>query len=642
MCGITGFLDPRPADEPRLRETLMAMARSLVHRGPDGTNLWWDAAVGLGFGHTRLAIVDLSAAASQPMISANGRYVISYNGELYNAADLRDELGPARLNWRSRSDTEVLLEACATWGVEPALRRANGMFAFSLWDRQTRTLSLARDRLGIKPLYWGAFGGLFLFGSELKSLRMHDGWRPEIDRDALATYMRWGYVPAPLSIYRGVFKLEPGSILRIAPGGKPEISAYWDIAEVERAGRAARTSSNGASAIERMHELLNDAVRRQLVSDVPLGVFLSGGIDSSTVTALMQANSGRPIKSFSIGFRETGFDEAEAAKAVARHIGTDHTELYVEPAHALEVVPGLATHYDEPFGDPSQIPTYLLSEMTRQHVTVALSGDGGDEVFAGYDRYFLAQTVNRWIGRIPRTARRPLACAMRAVPAGVGNALGRYLMPRRGFSQPGDKLHRLAAMLLEGEDGVYREMLTHWRAPEELVLEGSDAKGPLWDADLPHRLPDALERMQYLDTITYLPDDILTKVDRASMAVSLEARVPLLDHRVVELAWQLPSQLKAKDGRGKWLLRQVLYKHVPRALVDRPKMGFAVPIGEWLRGPLRDWAEDLLDETRMRKDGILRTDVVRRSWDDHLGGRRNWQYQLWDVLMFQAWHRRWA
>jgi len=620
----------------------MAMASSLVHRGPDGTNLWCDWGAGVGLGHTRLAIVDLSAAASQPMISADGRYVISYNGELYNTEDLRDELGPARLNWRSRSDTEVLLEACAAWGVEAALRRVNGMFALALWDRQMRTLSLARDRLGIKPLYWGLFGGLLLFGSELKSLRAHEGWRPEIDRDALAAYMRLGYVPAPRTIYRGVSKLEPGRVLTLPPAGSPAISAYWDMAEVERAGREARGKLDEAAAIERMHALLSDAVRRQLVSDVPLGVFLSGGIDSSTVTALMQVNSSKPVKSFSIGFRETGFDEAEAARAVARHIGTDHTDLYVEPDHALEVVPRLADYYDEPFGDPSQIPTYLLSEMTRRHVTVALSGDGGDELFAGYDRYFLARTVGRWIGRVPRAARAPLASVMRAIPLRAGNALGRLVMPRGRISEAGEKLHRVAAMLRNGGDGVYREILSHWRAPEELVLGGEEAKGLLWDTDLPRTLPNALERMQYLDTITYLPDDILTKVDRASMAVSLEARVPLLDHRVVELAWALPPELKARNHGGKWLLRQILYKHVPRALVDRPKMGFAVPIAEWLRGPLRDWAEDLLDEPRMRKDGILRAELVRRDWHDHLAGRRNRQYQLWDVLMFQAWQRRWA
>jgi len=617
------------------------MASSIVHRGPDGTNLWCDRDAGVGLGHTRLAVVDLSAAASQPMISADGRYVITYNGELYNTDDLREELGPARVNWRSHSDTEVLLEACAAWGIECALRRANGMFALALWDRQTRTLCLARDRLGIKPLYWGFFGGLLLFGSELKSLRAHDGWRPEIDRDALAAYMRLGYVPAPRTIYRGVSKLEPGRILTLAPGGSPAVSAYWDMAEVERAGREARALDEG-SAVERMHALLSDAVRRQLVSDVPLGAFLSGGVDSSTVTALMQANSSKPVKSFSIGFREAGFDEAQAAKAVARHIGTDHTDLYVEPGHALEIVPRLATFYDEPFGDPSQIPTYLLSEMTRGHVTVALSGDGGDELFGGYERYFLARTVSRWIDRIPQAARAPLSCLMRAVPLRAGNALGRLMMPGRRISDAGEKVHRVAGMLRNGGEGIYREILSQWHAPEQLVLDAREARGPLWDADLARSLPDSMERMQYLDTITYLPDDILTKVDRASMAVSLEARVPLLDHRVVELAWQMPSKLKARDGRGKWLLRQILYKHVPRALVDRPKMGFAVPIGEWLRGPLRDWAEDLLDEPRMRKDGILRAELVRRNWEDHLSGRRSRAYQLWDVLMFQAWQRRWA
>lgn len=611
MCGVTGFLDPTLPSDALLRDRLAVMTGCLAHRGPDGTNVWHDAAAGIGLGHTRLAIIDLSPAGYQPMLSASGRYVISYNGELYNTDELRDELAPQRLNWRGHSDTEVLLEACAKWGVEASLRRANGMFAIALWDRQERTLYLARDRLGIKPMYWAVFGGLFVFGSELKALRAHGGWRPEIDRDALAAYMRLCYVPAPHTIYRGVCKLEPGSFLTLSPGHAPRIARYWSMEEVEWSGRAARKQPEDATAVERLHALLKDAVRRQLVSDVPLGVFLSGGIDSSAVTALMQASSGKKVKSFSIGFREAGFDESQAAKAVARHLGTDHTELYLDSDHALEVVPRLVEYYDEPFGDSSQIPTYLVSEMTRKHVTVALSGDGGDELFAGYSRYFSDGGVKRSLGSLRQRAHAALASVFQSAPR-------------------------------EDEDAIYRRMLGHWHDPEELVQEAHEVKGALWDPQIVRTFPDRLERMQYLDTITYLPDDILTKVDRASMAVSLETRVPLLDHRVVELAWQLPASTKTKDGRGKWALRQVLYKYVPPALVDRPKMGFGVPIGGWLRGRLRDWAEDLLDEVRLRQDGILRPDMVHRVWHDHLADRGNWQYPLWDVLMFQAWRRRWA
>ena len=644
MCGIAGIWDRLRRSAPgALAAAAEAMTAALLHRGPDAGAVWRDDDAGVGLGHRRLSIVDLSPAGAQPMVSSCGRFVISYNGEVYNAAELKPELEAAGRRFRGHCDTEIIVEGAAVWGVEATIRRLIGMFALALWDRQERALYLVRDRLGIKPVYWADVDGRILFGSELKALRADAHWTPALDRDALTAYLRFGYVPAPRTIYRGVQKLAPGMILVARETGAPTIAPYWSLADVARAGQAERRALDETEAADRLDALLRDAVGRRMVADVPLGAFLSGGIDSSTVVALMQAQSTRPVRSFSIGFHERGYDEAQHAAAVARHLGTDHTELYVSPEHALGVIPNLPTMYDEPFADSSQIPTFLVSETTRRHVTVALSGDGGDELFGGYTRYFRGQTVWRAIEHIPQSARILAAAGMRAVSPAAWSTLGAVLPESVRPTQFGDKMHKLAGVLAgEAEaSAFYRNVVSLWVDPARVVIGGTEPKGPLEDLAIKALVPDFIERMQYLDTITYLPDDILTKVDRASMAVALEARVPLLDHRVVAFSWGLPVAMKAADGVGKRLLRRVLDRYVPRALIDRPKMGFAVPINDWLRGPLKDWAEDLLDERRIAGDGIFHPAPIRERWREHLAGTRDWQYPLWSVLMFQAWKRRW-
>jgi len=641
MCGIAGLWDParRGGD---LAQSVRAMTDAMPHRGPDSSGYWHDEASGVGLGHRRLSIVDLSAAGHQPMLSANGRWVLTYNGEIYNADELRPELEALGVAFRGHSDTEVMIEAFSHWGVEATLPRLIGMFAFALWDKEERRLYLVRDRLGIKPLYWGLFGELLLFGSELKALRAHKGWTPEIDRDSLASFMRHNYVPGPWTIYRGASKLPPGSVAVFSPGRPPEVRPYWSLADVARNGLANRTDMSETEATDALETLLGDAVRRRMVADVPLGAFLSGGIDSSAVVALMQAQSTRAVRTFSIGFREAGYNEAQHAKAVAAHLGTDHTELYVDPEHARDVIPRLADMFDEPFADSSQIPTYLVSEMTRQHVTVALSGDGGDELFAGYVRYFQAMKLFPVLNRTPAACRAAVSAMIQGVSPSAWTSLFRLVPERWRMPQPGDRMHKLAGILRGTPDGYYRHLISHWAEPERLVSGAREHRGLLWDPTLRERVPDPVERMQYLDTLTYMPDDILTKVDRASMAVSLEARVPLIDHRVVEFAWTLPISMKVRDGTGKWLLRQVLARHVPAKLFERPKMGFGVPIDSWLRGPLREWAENLISEKRLADEGFFDPAMVREKWAQHLSGRVNHQYLLWDVLMFQAWKDRWS
>jgi asparagine synthase (glutamine-hydrolysing) len=653
MCGICGFLvgadgslaGMAPAGL-NMEETVRRMSDSIAHRGPDGEGVWTDEAAGIALGHRRLAIVELSPLGQQPMQSADGRWVVAYNGEIYNFRELRAELEAAGHSFRGQSDTEVLLEACAAWGVERTARRLIGIFAFALWDRRDRKLALVRDPMGVKPLYWalvgGAATGTVLFGSQPKALRAHPALTAEIDRDALAAYFRYNYVPAPHSIYKGVSKLEPGTILTFRPGKEPERTVYWSMAGTVRQGLADRLSLSDGEAADELEALLRDAVGRQMMADVPLGAFLSGGIDSSTVVALMQAQSERPVRTFTIGFKEAGFNEADAARAVATHLGTDHTDLIVEPSHALATIPRMAECYDEPFADSSQIPTFLVSEMTRRSVTVALSGDGGDELFAGYNRYAWGSGLWRRMAPVPAGLRRTASGMIRSLRPRHWDALSSIIPASKRPRLLGDKLHKLAGILdAGGPDALYRGLLTHWEEPDRLVLGGREPRGILWDEGVAAEVPDFVERMQYLDAVTYLPDDILAKVDRASMAVSLEARVPLLDHRVVEFAWRLPMAQKLRDGKGKWLLRQVLYRHVPKELIERPKMGFGVPIDSWLRGPLRDWAEDLLDERRLREDGFLDPAPIRARWAEHLSGARNWQHPLWSVLMFQDWKRRW-
>lgn len=647
MCGIAGFQEfRRGVAEEVMSQRVAPMAAAIAHRGPDAAGIVCQAIDGVALAHRRLAVIDLTAAGQQPMHSHDGRFVIVYNGELYNTADVRAELERVGcgIGWRGHSDTEVLLEAIAAWGVREALRRVVGMFAFAVWDRQARRLTLARDRIGEKPLYYGRFGGTLLFGSELKALRAHPAFRGEVDRDVLALYVRHGYVPAPYSIYRGVSKLPAGCFAEFTAGAdEPRIERYWSALEAALAGLASPLQGSEELLVDELESLLKRAVRGQMEADVPLGAFLSGGIDSSTVVALMQAQSSRPINTFTIGFAEAEYNEAEHAKAVASHLGTNHTELYVTPDEAQAVIPLLPQIYCEPFADSSQIPTYLVSRLARRHVTVALSGDAGDELFGGYNRYQIAQRVWRGLSRIPAPLRGAAAASMRALPpSGWDHVLKplRFALPRQlRVQHPGEKMHKLAGVIgMASLDEVYMRLISQWPTPGAVVPGSREPATPLSTAaDALSEFSQPLARMTYLDLVTYLPDDILVKVDRAAMAVSLETRVPLLDHRVVEFAWRIPAELKLRGGRGKHLLRAVLERYVPRSLTERPKMGFGVPIDHWLRGPLRDWAEHLLDPGKLKAQGFFAVEPIRQAWAEHLGGQRSNQYPLWVILMFQAW-----
>ncbi len=641
MCGLAGLLRFDATLSPdALRAAVRAMTDAITHRGPDADGHHVDAATGLALGHRRLSIVDLSPAGAQPMTDHAGRRVIVFNGEIYNHVALREALGARP--WRGHSDTEVLLEAIATWGLEGALRRAVGMFALALWDADARTLSFARDRMGEKPMYYGRIDGALVFGSELKALRAAPGWRASLDRTALDDFMRHGDVGGPRSIYENVRKLPPGSALTVPLDRARDVLSlaprrYWSLVDV--ASRPITDAPRGdAEAVEALDALLREAIRGQKVADVPVGAFLSGGIDSSTVVALMQTLSTRPVKTFSIGFHEREFNEAPYAKAVAAHLGTEHTELYVSTDDARAVIPSLPTMYDEPFGDPSQLPTYLVSKLARQHVTVSLSGDGGDELFGGYARYPAVEKLWNTLRHIPTPGRGALTHTLRALAPATWDRLAAPLPPRLRGSLPGDKLHKLAGVAASRSAlDVYDLMLAHHRDASPLVV-GVDTPTrvgahPLWSDPR----CDLYTQMTVADAIGYLPDVILVKVDRATMAVSLEARAPLLDHRVVEFAFGLPQRFKVRDGRGKWVLRAVLDRYVPRHLIDRPKMGFNVPIDPWLRGPLRAWAEDLLARDRLTAQGYLHADTIRAAWEGHRDGHRALPHLLWNALMFQSW-----
>ena len=658
MCGLAGFWssggNKQAAGE--LNRTAVGMARTLASRGPNDLGSWADPASDFALGHSRLAVLDLSPAGHQPMHSHGGRFTTSFNGEIYNHLAIRVELYQAgvRPEWRGYSDTETLLAAVEYWGVEATLKRCVGMFAVALWDRESQTLTLARDRLGEKPLYYGWVGSgcqaAFVFASELKAIRAYPGFNAAVSRAALSQYLRFTYIPAPFSIYEGIFKLEPGCMLtvkgappRVAPSepiavGRGyetlEIRRWWSLKDTVSSGRAKQDGSESA-AVDELESALSKAVEGQSLADVPLGAFLSGGVDSSTIVALMQSQSSQRVKTFTIGFDEAGFDESPHARAVADHLGTDHQEMRVSSKMAQDVIPSLPWMYDEPFADSSQIPTHLVCKAARQHVTVALSGDGGDELFGGYNRYFWGSRIWAKFSWMPLRARQLMAKAICAVPVNRWDYVGRAT----GITRFGDGVHKLGTRLgsIRDMDELYWSLVSEWD-PASVVKGVDQISSSPWERNnaLPAEL-NPVERMMFRDAVTYLPDDILCKVDRAAMACSLETRVPFLDHRVVELAWRLPLYMKIRGNTGKWALRQVLYKYVPKDLIERPKAGFAIPIGQWLRGPLRDWAESLLGETRLRQEGYFHPEPIRKAWAEHLTGRRDHTPKIWTILMFQAW-----
>jgi asparagine synthase (glutamine-hydrolysing) len=651
MCGICGVLTVSgDLSEGRLLEDLGAMAQQLSHRGPDDEGAWIDAAAGIGLAHRRLAILDLSHHGHQPMQSADGRYVLTFNGEIYNFSELRQELAKHGYPFRGGSDTEVVLAAFSEWGLERTLPQLNGMFAFALWNRETRELSLGRDRIGEKPLYYGMVGRKLLFASELKAICTDSTFARKIDRRALTLYARYSYIPAPYSIYDGFLKLPAGSFLRISTRSNsgtltvPPPTTYWSAREVADRPTAFTSRDRQTDALEGLHDLLKDAVRLEMVADVPVGVFLSGGIDSSVIAAIMQAQSSRPINTFTIGFTDPEYDEAAHARQIATHLGTEHTELYVAPHAARDVIARLPEVYDEPFADESQIPTILISELAKREVTVALSGDGGDELFGGYERYRLIDTLWRRIGGVGRAPRRAVAHTIAGIRDSRIDAGLDWLAPLfRVYGRAGrlgDKLSKLGALIEAADtpEQMYAALISRWAQPTDIVREALEPVTTLTDATtLPSSYREVGNRLMFLDLLTYLPDNNLVKIDRASMSVGLEARVPLLDYRIVEWALRAPEGLKIRNGDSKWPLRQILHRYVPRSLFERPKMGFGVPIGAWLRGPLRDWAESLLSDARLNEEGFFTAAPIRARWTEHVAGVRNWSSALWTVLMFQAW-----
>jgi asparagine synthase (glutamine-hydrolysing) len=688
MCGFAGFILTSHSpiatdcqnsfdftDHDAMTSVATKMAQAIAHRGPDDSGAWADVSCGVALGHRRLSVVDLSPTGHQPMMSNTGRYTIAFNGEIYNHIELRRELEDINcrslkpnsvFQWRGHSDTETLLAGFETWGVVATLKKSVGMFAIALWDKQTQTLTLMRDRLGEKPLYYGWTNGSFVFGSELKALRAYPGFANLLCREALAQYFRFMYVPAPRSIYQGIYKLEPGCLLTlngklsaIAPNqpiligsdnkqtnGNIQLERWWSLADAVIGG-AQRPMVNENEALDQLEIRLKDAVKLQSLADVPLGAFLSGGVDSSTIVALMQQQSSRPVKTFTIGFEEAAFDESSYAQAVAEHLGTDHHEMRVTAQMAQSVISSLPDMYDEPFADSSQIPTHLVSQLARQNVTVALSGDAGDELFGGYSRYFWVPRIWSRLSILPTPARKYVGQALATVPVDSWDYLSSTVFGKSlGVTRLGDKVHRMADRMrnVKSMDELYRSLVSEWADPADLVLgeNGEPVIEPNSLLDFPLPLPDMLQPlpMMYQDSMTYLTDDILCKVDRAAMACSLETRVPFLDHRVVELAWRLPLNMKIRGNTGKWALRQLLYKHVPKELIERPKAGFAIPIGQWLRGPLRDWAESLINEQRLMSEGYLRSAPISKAWAEHLSGRRDHTAKIWSVLMFQAWLER--
>lgn len=638
MCGIAGFWDTSVTTGQDVMQNLVTHMRdALMHRGPDGGGNWLDVECGVALGHRRLAILDLSEHGHQPMISAHGRYVITYNGEIYNHLEVKQELLQQGLapSWRGHSDTEIILAAFEAWGIETALKKFVGMFAIAVWDRQEKQLYLIRDRMGEKPLYYGWLQNVLVFGSELKALKMHPNWQQAIDASAVNLMLQYNCIPAPYTIYENIFKLEPGHFLVINADRAVTKHAYWQLKQAINRGTNYFIDAN--QAVDTLDSLLKQTVQQQMLADVPVGAFLSGGIDSSTVVAIMQTQSVQPVKTFTIGFSEAEYNEAEQAKRIAQHLGTDHTELYLSSEKTRAIIPSMADFYDEPFADSSQLPTYMVAKLTKQHVTVSLSGDGGDELFAGYTRYTWANNIWRKIYMLPKPLRIALAKFIVCFAPNTWDRILGLLNPLLpDFAKQrhsGDKMHKLANLLrANSPQEIYQKLIVHWdmhNTQHLLPNLWSDFAGQSFT-----------QSMMYIDSQRYLPDDILVKVDRAAMAVSLETRIPLLDHRIVEFAWSLPLEFKIRNKQNKWLLRQVLNRYVPQELYTRPKMGFGVPLDQWLRGPLKEWANDLLNNAMLNKHAMLNNNAIQQKWQEHLSGVCNWQYHLWDVLMFQSWYEK--
>ena len=646
MCGINGFYSKSSST---FDNVILKMNSAISHRGPDTNGTWLDKNSGIVLGHQRLSIIDLSVAGNQPMRSNSGRFILTYNGEVYNHLEIRKEIEKSNSNikWRGNSDTETLLEAIDFWGIEITLKKIDGMFAFGLWDHKIRSLILVRDRIGEKPLYYGWQGKgndkVFLFGSELKALKVHPEFNGVINRDAIALQLRHNCIPAPYSIYKDIYKLLPGHYLELKEsdlknGLLPSSKTYWSLTEKAIYGNNNQLALSEIDIQKDLEKHLQSSVKKQMISDVPLGAFLSGGIDSSAVVALMQAQSNHPVKTFSIGFSEDDYSEAKYAKKIAQHLGTDHTELYVSSKKAMEVIPKLPSIYDEPFSDSSQIPTYLVSQLAKQHVKVALSGDGGDELFCGYNRYLMSKKFSNIYRYMPLSLRKILKSGLQSISPQNWSKISKLLPGFSEYSNFGDKIYKVANVL-EAKTlyDQYYMLCSHWQNPTEAVINSKEPSTLLIEIKPELKGLNIQQEMMVLDFVTYLPDDILVKVDRAAMASSLETRVPFLDHKLIEYVWKIPQSLKLRDGQGKWILRQILNQYVPKNLMERPKMGFGVPIDTWLRGPLKDWAENLLNEKRLQQEGYFNPKLIRDKWAEHLNGKKNWQYDLWDVLMFQAW-----
>ncbi len=647
MCGLTGFWQPGNLPKGAACSIAQKMADSIMRRGPDDSGVWMDEGAGVVLAHRRLSILELSKAGHQPMISASGRFAIVFNGEIYNHIETRRELADLGLavNWRGHSDTETLLAGFEAWGIEKTLKRTVGMFAIALWDRKEKTLTFARDRIGEKPLYYGFQKGTLIFGSELKAIKAHPNFNGEIDRGAICLYLRHCSIPAPYSIYKDIYKLMPGSYIQfpvshsLSELRSIEPKVYWSLSDTVSSAAARPFTGNDEDAIAALELHLKKAIDLQMIADVPLGAFLSGGTDSSAVVALMQTQSSRPVKTFSVGFNEANYDEAKYAKAVARHIGTDHVEHYVSSEEAMSVIPKLGGMYDEPFADSSQIPTFLISKIAREQVKVSLSGDAGDELFCGYNRYRLAD-IWRNVSKIPFAIRRSTGRLINMVAPSTWDMVFRYAGKFIALpNNMNEKLEKLSRRLesVEGIESLYYSLVSEIADPSQVVINTMEPDTWLTEKGLSLQFTDPKLQMMYMDSMTYLPDDILVKVDRAAMFNSLETRIPFLDHRIIEFVWSLPMSMRIRNDRTKWILRQVLYKYVPKELIERPKMGFGIPIGEWLRGPLRGWADALLDESRLNGEGFFNAQFICVRWQEHLSGRRNWQYFLWAVLMFQEW-----